>query len=157
MISELHSLLFPPRNLCLHLLLYKAIPPTARWAVAALLSLHHIKPRITKFLTIPEGTTSTGAPFRLSRITLLALPRQSRSSGQRCPRQRIAELPAQLPARSRAAVPPRHLAAAAGEKPRPIPAVRRAARGRSGTGRGLPTPPVGPGIARGKELHMEPT
>lgn len=84
-------------------------------------------------------------------------PRQSRSAGPRYPRQRIAVLPAQLPARSRAAVPPRHLAAAAGEKPQPIPAVLRAARGRSGTGRGFPKPPLGPGTARGKEIRMEPT
>lgn len=80
-ISELHSLLFPPRNLWLHLLLYSAIPPTAHWAVTALLSLHHIKPRITEFLTIPEGATSTGAPFRLSRITLLALPDKAAARG----------------------------------------------------------------------------
>lgn len=100
-----------------------------------------------EFLTIPEGTASTGAPLRLSRITLLAFPGQSCGSGPRCSRQRNAGLPAQLPARSRAAVPPRHLAAAAGGKPPPIPAVRRAARGRSGTGRGLPTPPE-PGCGR---------
>lgn len=100
-----------------------------------------------EFLTIPEGTPSTGAPLRLSRITLLALPGQSCGTEPRCSRQRNAGLPAQLSARSRAAVPPRHLAAAAGGKPPPIPAVRRAARGRSGTGRGLPTPPE-PGCVR---------